>query len=346
MSAVSVMGAFGIAAVLSGFVASAGPADAARAPDLNGAVGWLNSEPLSIKSLRGKVVLVNFWTYSCINSLRALPYLRAWSERYKDRGLVVIGVHTPEFAFEKNVVNVRQAAASLGVAYPIALDNDYRVWQAFDNQGWPGFAFIDADGRLRGSVLGEGDYDRSERLIQKLLSEAAHAPVGGDIKPIGGEGPQAQADWADQRSPETYIGYAKAENFESPGGSRNDVSSTYRVVPMLTLNHWSMSGAWTIGAEFATLNDKSGTISYRFHARDLHLVMAPGPQGQAIRFRIKIDGAAPGADHGTDVDAEGQGSVREPRMYQLVRQKQPIRDRTFEIEFLDPGVRTYVFTFG
>ena len=331
-----------------GAAAMAAPGLALSSPlrALIGGRQWLNTPPLRAEDLRGKVVLVNFWTYSCINSLRALPYLRAWAEKYKDRGLVVVGVHTPEFTFEKDIGNVRQASAALGVGYPVVLDSGYAIWRAFDNNAWPGFYFIGADGRVRHHVLGEGGYDQSERLIQQLLSEGRGAAVAGGVTAVSGRGPQAEADWNDLRSPETYVGYAHARTIAPPGGAKDDATGRYRSVSGLPLNRWSLVGTWKIDPEFATLQGASGAIAYRFHARDLHLVLAPGDQGRAIRFRITIDGAPPGADHGFDVDAEGRGSVQQPRMYQLVRQSRPVADRTFEIEFLDPGVRAYVFTFG
>jgi cytochrome c biogenesis protein CcdA/thiol-disulfide isomerase/thioredoxin len=313
---------------------------------LLGARQWLNTQPLRPEDIRGKVVLVNFWTYSCINCLRVLPHVRAWSEKYKDRGLVVIGVHTPEFAFEKDVANVGKASVSLGVGYPVAIDSDFGIWRAFDNQAWPALYFIGADGRVRHNVLGEGGYDQSERLIQQLLSEANGAPVASDIAAIAGEGPQAAADERNLRSAETYIGYAQATNFASPGGVREDAPSLYRAVSALPLDRWSLAGVWTIGGEFATLNGTSGSIAYRFHARDLHLVSAPPSQGHPVRFRVRIDGVPPGVDHGSDVDAEGWGTLQEDRLYQLVRQTGPVADRTFEIEFFDAGVRAYAFTFG
>jgi thiol-disulfide isomerase/thioredoxin len=313
---------------------------------LFGARQWLNTQPLHPEDLRGKVVLVNFWTYSCINCLRVLPHVRAWAEKYKDSGLVVIGVHTPEFAFEKNVANVGKATVSLGVGYPVAIDNDFGIWRAFGNQAWPALYFIGADGQVRHQMLGEGGYDQSERLIQQLLSEAKGTPVASDIATISGNGPQAAADESDLRSPETYIGYSEARNFASPGGAKADAPSRYHTDPALRLNRWSLDGAWTIGGEFATLNEPSGSITYRFHARDLHLVLAPPAQGRPVRFRVTIDGAFPGADHGFDVDAEGWGTVREDRLYQLVRQAGSVTDRTFEIKFSDPGVRAYAFTFG
>jgi thiol-disulfide isomerase/thioredoxin len=329
-------------------VAHAAPARALPSPlsSVLGARQWLNTPPLRTEDLRGKVVLVNFWTYSCINSLRPLPYVRAWAEKYKDRGLVVIGVHTPEFGFEKDVGNISRANAALGVAYPVAVDSDRRIWDAFNNQAWPGFYFIGADGRVRHQKLGEGGYVESERLLQKLLSEARRAPVADRIVAVAGQGPQAAPDERNLRSPETYVGYAQTADFASPGGLKFDVRSVYRTPPALAVNHWSLAGAWMVGGEFATLNTAPGSISYRFHARDLHLVMGPTARNRPIRFRVTIDGAPPGADHGFDVDAAGRGTVQEPRMYQLVRQARPVADRTFKIEFLDPGARAYVFTFG
>ena len=326
--------------------AAAAPVLSAPLASLLAARPWLNTPPLQPEDLRGKVVLVNFWTYSCINCLRMLPHVRAWAEKYRDRGLVVVGVQTPEFAFEKDAHNVRKALISLGVSYPVVIDNDFGVWRAFDNEAWPALYFIGADGRVRDQAFGEGSYDQSERLIQQLLSEAHGAPVAGNIVAISGKGPQAAADESDLRSPESYIGYAQARNFTSPGGIREDTPSLYRTAPELPLNRWSLAGVWTIGGEFATLDDSSGSIAYRFHSRDLHLVLGLSPQGYPIRFRVKIDGAPPGPDHGFDVDAEGWGSVQDERLYQLVRQTGSVVDRTFEIEFFDAGVRAYVFTFG
>jgi thiol-disulfide isomerase/thioredoxin len=312
---------------------------------LLGARQWLNGKPLRAEDLRGKVVLVNFWTYSCINSLRPLPYLRAWADKYGKNGLVVIGVHTPEFGFEKDLGNVRKAIMAQGIGYPVTLDSDFAVWRSFGNRGWPGFYFIGADGRVRHAALGEGDYAASEQLIQKLLAEAG-APANGPIAEVPGQAIQAAADWASLRSPETYLGHAQAQNFASPGGARADVASQYRAPAEPALNHWGLAGSWTIGGEFATLDSRTGSIRYRFHARDLHLVLGAPANGRPARFRVTVDGAAPGADHGSDVDAEGMGIVREDRLYQLIRQARPVADRTFEIEFLDPGVRAYVFTFG
>jgi hypothetical protein len=259
---------------------------------------------------------------------------------------VVIGVHTPEFAFEKDPTNVAKALASLGVTYPVASDNEFEIWRAFDNQAWPALYFIDADGNVRDYMLGEGSYDQSERLIQQLLSEANGAPVTGAVATIDSEGPQAQADETDLGSGETYIGYAHPSNFDSPGGVWEDAPSLYRHASSLSLNRWSLRGVWTMGSEFATLNETSGSITYRFHARDLHLVLAPPSRGHPVRFRVTIDGAVPGANHGSDIDSEGWGCVQEDRLYQLIRQTGPVADRTFEIEFFDAGIRAYAFTFG
>jgi len=307
---------------------------------------WLNTPPLRAQNLRGKAVLVNFWTYSCINSLRALPYVRAWAAKYKDQGLVVIGVHTPEFAFEKDVENVRRANGELGVAYPVVLDSDYRIWNAFGNEAWPAFYIIDARGHVRGRVLGEGDYDRSERLIQQVLSQGSAARQAAGLKPIVGVGPEAAADLADLRSEETYVGYARASHFASPEGISRDAPQLYTAPRSLRLGEESLTGQWTVGGEFAALNAAPGAIRFRFHARDLNLVLGASTLGQPIPFRVTVDGEKPGASHGWDVDAAGNGKLRYSRMYQLVRQAGPVADHTFQIEFLDPGARAYVFTFG
>jgi cytochrome c biogenesis protein CcdA/thiol-disulfide isomerase/thioredoxin len=321
------------------------PALSAPLDSLFGAQSWLNTQPLHPEDLRGKVVLINFWTYSCINCLRLLPYAKGWAEKYKDRGLAVIGVHTPEFAFEKDVANVSKAVAALGVRYPVAIDSDYRIWRAFNNAAWPALYFIGTDGRLRHHD-GEGSYDQSEQLIQRLLSQADGAHVTSDIIAFSGTGPEAALDQKDLGSGETYIGYTQARDFASPDDVRADSPTVYRAISELPLNRWSLGGVWTIGGEFATLSEIPGRIIFRFHARDLHLVLAPPSQGHPIRFRVKIDGAPPGADHGFDVDAEGWGSVQDGRLYQLVRQTGAVADRTFEIEFFDAGVRAYAFTFG
>jgi cytochrome c biogenesis protein CcdA/thiol-disulfide isomerase/thioredoxin len=315
------------------------------APPLTGAVEWLNSPPLSLKALKGKVVLVDFWTYSCINCLRTLPYVRAWAEKYRDQGLVVIGVHAPEFAFEKDIGNVKRAVADLGVSYPVAIDNDYVIWRAFGNHYWPAHYFIDAQGRVRHHHFGEGQYDESEHVIQQLLAEAGASGAAASPVKVDAAGAQAAPDFAEVRSPETYIGYARAANFASPGGASPDEAHVYKTAP-LRLNEWSLAGGWTMGEERADLNAAGGEIAFRFHARDLHLVLGPGEDGKPVRFRVKIDGAAPGDNHGADVNAQGEGSVTGERLYQLVRQTGAIGDRLFEIEFLDPGVRAYAFTFG
>ncbi len=315
------------------------------APSLAGAVQWLNSPPLTMDALKGKVVLVDFWTYSCINCLRAIPYVRAWAEKYRDQGLVVIGVHAPEFAFEKNVDNVRKAIADLGIDYPVAIDNDYAIWRAFGNEYWPAHYFIDAEGRIRHHHFGEGDYDGSERVIQQLLAEAGKTGVSSSIVAVHASGAEAAPDEKDAQSPETYVGYMRAENFVSPGGAVADARHVYDV-RALALNDWGVAGAWTIGGESAVLDEKGGGIAYRFHARDLHLVMGPGADGSPVRFRVTIDGSAPGDSHGADTDAAGAGVVERQRLYQLVRQNGDVADHTFRIEFLDPGVQVFAFTFG
>jgi cytochrome c biogenesis protein CcdA/thiol-disulfide isomerase/thioredoxin len=318
-------------------------------PSLNGAVQWLNSPPLTAQSLRGKVVLIDFWTYSCINCLRSLPYVKAWADKYKDQGLVVIGVHAPEFAFERNIDNVKKATHDLGIDYPVAIDNNYAIWRSLNNQYWPAHYFVDAQGRIRYHHFGEGDYAQSEKVIQQLLTEAGHAnaanmPTG--LTSASVQGVEAAADNNDMQSPETYIGYARAENFASPGGETEDKPHTYAVPVQPALNDWGLTGKWKVGAEHATLTTASGGIVYRFHARDLHLVLGPNQDGKPVRFRVSIDGAAPGASHGSDVAADGTGTVTGVRLYQLVRQSGDVKDHTFSIEFLDPGVEAYSFTFG
>jgi cytochrome c biogenesis protein CcdA/thiol-disulfide isomerase/thioredoxin len=315
-------------------------------PALAGATAWLNSAPLTPEALKGKVVLVDFWTYSCINCLRSIPYVRAWAEKYKDKGLVVIGVHAPEFAFEKQVDNVKKAVADLKIGYPVAIDNDYAIWRAFNNQYWPAHYFIDADGRIRHHHFGEGECDESERVIKELLSEAGKTSAPTDLVSVAATGAEAASDKADVKSPETYIGYARAENFISPGGAVKDATHEYSATDAPRLNEWALAGDWTIGAEQAALNKKDGSIVYRFHARDLHLVLGPSADGKPVRFRVTVDGVAPTDSHGTDTDAQGQGVVTEQRLYQLVRQNGSVADRTFEIQFLDPGVQAYAFTFG
>ncbi|MDO9608177.1 MAG: cytochrome c biogenesis protein DipZ [Brevundimonas sp.] len=314
-------------------------------PPLTGATTWINSPPLTPEQLRGKVVVVDFWTYSCINCLRALPYVRAWADKYKDQGLVVIGVHTPEFAFEKSEANVRDAVRRLGVDYPVAMDNDFAIWRAFKNQYWPAHYFIDAQGRIRHHHFGEGDYEGSERVIQQLLKEAGAADVAADVVRVQAQGAEAAAAMDQLGSPETYVGYARAENFRSPGGLARDAVKTYVASP-LDLNDWSLVGRWRVTREHAELAAAGGRVSFRFKARDLHLVMGPGATGATPRFRVLIDGQAPGADAGSDIDAQGVGRIDQQRLYQLIRQSGPVRERTFEIEFLDPGVQVFAFTFG
>ena len=315
------------------------------APSLDGAVTWLNSPPLTTEQLKGKVILVDFWTYSCINCLRSVPYVRAWAEKYKDQGLVVIGVHAPEFAFEKSVGNVKKAVADLKIGYPVAVDNDYAIWRAFNNQYWPAHYFIDATGKVRHHHFGEGDYDQSERVIQQLLAEAGRTKGASGLVSVNATGAQAASDAKDVGSPETYVGYDRAEQFASPGGAVRDARQVYGVGP-LTLNRWGLAGDWTVGAEQAGLNAPGGRIAYRFHARDLHLVLGPGASGGKVRFRVTLDGKPPGANHGMDTDAAGNGVITGQRLYQLVRQKGAIQDRTFEIQFLDAGAQAYAFTFG
>jgi cytochrome c biogenesis protein CcdA/thiol-disulfide isomerase/thioredoxin len=314
-------------------------------PSFSGATQWLNSPPLTADGLKGKVVLVDFWTYSCINCLRAIPYVRAWAEKYKDQGLVVIGVHTPEFAFEQKVANVKQATTDLHISYPVAIDNQYSIWRAFENHYWPAHYFIDAQGRVRYHHFGEGDYDQSERVIQLLLEEAGKSGVSAGLVAMSATGAEAASNGKDVQSPETYVGYNRSENFASPGGIANDTARVYTTgVP--GLNQWSLSGDWTIGGEHADLNATDGSIVYRFHARDVHLVLAPAAGDKPIRFHVTIDGSPPGNNHGADVDAAGDGTVNEQRLYQLLRQSGTITDRTIQIEFQDPGVQAYAFTFG
>ena len=315
-------------------------------PSLDNATGWLNSQPLTAAGLRGKVVLVEFWTYTCINWLRTLPYVRAWAEKYKDRGLVVIGVHSPEFEFEKNVDRVRWAAKDMKVDYPIAIDSDHAIWRAFRNQYWPALYFVDAQGRIRHHQFGEGEYEQSERILQQLLAEAGNGGIGHELVSVDGRGAEAAADWGSLKSPENYVGYERTENFASPGGAVLGKPRVYAVPARLGLNQWALAGDWTVGQQGTSLNKANGRIAYRFHARDLHLVMGPAARGTSVRFRVRIDGQPPGAAHGVDIDDQGNGTATEQRLYQLIRQPKPIADRQFEIEFLDPGVEAYAFTFG
>ncbi len=315
-------------------------------PSLGGAVDWLNSPPLTAAQLRGKVVVVEFWTYSCINWLRTMPYVRAWAEKYKAQGLVVIGVHTPEFEFEKDVGNVRRAAKEMKIQFPIAIDSGHAIWNAFHNAFWPALYFVDAEGRIRHHHFGEGEYDRSERVIQQLLAESGATTNGHDLVAVEGKGVEAPPDWNSLRSAENYVGYARTQGFASAGGLVADRSHVYAGPARLSLNAWSLSGDWTVREQAVLLNKPDGRIVYRFRARDLHLVMGPAAAGTTVRFRVLIDGKPPGQDHGDDVDDKGVGTATEPRLYQLIRQREPIGDRQFEIEFLDPGIQAFSFTFG
>lgn len=307
---------------------------------------WLNSKPLSSSDLAGKVVLVDIWNYTCINWIRQLPYVRAWADRYKDRGLVVIGVHSPEFEFETNVDNVRRAVKAMDVKYPVVLDSDHAIWRALGNEAWPALYFVDAKGRIRHHYYGEGAYDQAEAILQALLMEARNTGTAPELVRVDPQGVEAQADWRSLRTPETYVGHARAENFASPGGLTHGKPADYAAPEKLGMNQWALSGRWTVGPEATTLNAPHGRIAFRFHARDLHFVMGAAAPGSRVRFRVLLDGRAPGPAHGLDVDPDGNGVVTEPRLYQLIRQPAPIQDHTFEIEFLDGGVETYSFTFG
>jgi thiol-disulfide isomerase/thioredoxin len=319
--------------------------DEGAMPEFGGAVAWLNSAPLSRESLRGKVVLVNFWTYSCINSLRELPYIKSWAAKYKDAGLIVIGVHAPEFGFEKERENVEHAVHDLKITFPVPIDSDHKIWQAFGNEYWPADYFLDGKGRIRYHHFGEGEYDKSEEVIQELLRENGATRIAADtVRPSadGAEVPPSE----DVRSLETYAGYARAENFASPEPVAQDAPQIYSLPVTPALNQWGLGGSWNVGAESAVLHGAPGKTVFRFHSRDLHMVLAPPKGGKSVRFKVRLDGAAPGEDHGVDSNGDGAGEIREPRMYQLIRQKNPARDRTFEIEFLDPGVQVFSFTFG
>jgi thiol-disulfide isomerase/thioredoxin len=321
-------------------------ADEGRLPDLSGAIAWLNSAPLNDKSLRGKVVLVDFWTYTCINSLRPLPYVKSWAAKYKDAGLVVIGAHTPEFSFEHERENVETAVRDLKVTFPVAVDSNYRIWQAFNNQYWPAQYLIDGKGRIRYHHFGEGDYGEIERVIQELLKENGATGLDNSTVNVSAAGVEAAADFANEASPETYVGYRQAERFASPGRVAQGSLKTYSPPANPSLNQWGLSGSWNVGSESAVLQAAPGKIVFRFQSRDLHMVLAPAKDGRPVRFKVTLDGAVPNDNCGVDSTPEGAGVVREPRLYQLIRQKGAIEDRTFEIEFLDPGVQALVFTFG
>jgi len=314
---------------------------------LSGATDWINSPPLTSDQLKGKVVLVDFWTYSCINCLRTLPYVKAWAQKYKDSGLVVIGVHTPEFPFEKDLSNVQKAVHDFGITYPVAMDNNNKIWNAFSNQYWPAHYFIDVNGNVRYHHFGEGNYDESERWIQDLLKERnAQQALPGGIVNVQAQGAEAAPDMDEVKSPETYLGYERAQNFASPGGLNQEDPQLYTIPTHLEVNQWALAGKWIDESQIAALASSNGRIAYRFHARDLHLVLGPSADGKPIRFRVTIDGKAPGENHGVDTNDNGDGMVTENRLYQLVRQKGAINDHTFTIEFLDPGVQAFAFTFG
>jgi thiol-disulfide isomerase/thioredoxin len=314
-------------------------------PGFDGATGWLNSPPLTTADLGGKVVLVDFWTYTCINWLRTLGYVRAWAEKYSDQGFVVVGVHTPEFPFERDIDNVRQAAQEMRVEYPIALDSDYAVWQAFSNHYWPAVYIADTDGRIRHHHFGEGGYEECERVVQQLLREAGRE-VGDDLVSVADDGFEAQADWSNLESPETYLGYDQGQNFASPGGAKLDQPRSYVAPDSLRLNGWALSGDWKVQRGASVLNGADGRIVFRFHARDVNLVMGPPARGTSVPFRVLVDGEPPGDAHGLDVDGQGSGTVTQQRLYQLIRERGSITDRTFEIAFLAPGAEAYCFTFG
>jgi len=334
-----------IAAARLGTSGNANVAEPRQLAAFNRATEWLNSPRLTAADLQGKVVLVNFWTYTCINWLRTLPYVRAWAEKYTKQ-LVVIGVHTPEFPFERNIDNVRRAVSQMNIEYPVVIDNEYSIWRAFDNHYWPALYFVDVQGRIRDHHFGEGQYDRSDMIVERLLTEAGAAGIRDVSVAVNATGLETPADWDNLKSPENYVGYDRTENFASPGGPRADRRRSYAVPARLALNQWALAGEWTMGRQAAVGNTPAGRIVYRFHARDLHLVMGPPRRGGAVRFGVTIDGQPPAAAHGGDVDAGGNGTVVEQRLYQLIRQPKPIVDRQFEIEFLDAGVETFAFTFG
>jgi thiol-disulfide isomerase/thioredoxin len=315
-------------------------------PGFDGATGWLNSPPLAAAELRGKVVLVDFWTYTCINWLRTLDHVRAWARKYEDQGLIVVGVHTPEFPFERDVDNVLRAAKDMTVEYPIALDSEYAIWQAFDNRYWPAVYIADAQGRIRHHQFGEGGYEECEMIIQMFLRESGRQGIADDLVSVADEGFEAQADWANLGTPETYLGYEQGERFASPGGPDLDRSRSYVIPDRLRLNQWALSGEWTAERRASVLNEAEGRIAFRFHARDVHLVMGPREQGASVPFRVLVDGEPPGDDHGLDVDEQGYGTLSFHRLHQLIRVRGPITDRTAEIVFPAPGVEAYAFTFG
>ena len=332
--------------VLQPLPSSVGQASGGELGSLGRADVWLNSPPLAKAGLRGKVVLVQFWTYTCINWLRTEPYIRAWLDKYRNHDLVVIGVHAPEFEFEKDLDNVRRAVKDLNVGYPVAVDNSHAIWRAFDNNYWPALYFIDAQGRVRHHQFGEGNYQDSERVIQELLTEAGNTGFNRYLVSVEGRGAEAAPDWGSLRSQENYLGIERTVGFASPGGAAPDQRQVYAAPARLMLNEWALTGEWAVGSGSIASSRANGKILYRFHARDLHLVMGPAVQGRPVRFRVLIDGLPPGPAHGSDVDAAGYGTLDQQRMYQLIRQQKPIGDRLFEIEFLDPGAEAFAFTFG
>jgi thiol-disulfide isomerase/thioredoxin len=317
-----------------------------RLAPFSGATGWLNSPPLTTDELRGKVVLVDFWTYTCINWLRTLGYVRAWSEKYADLGLVVVGVHTPEFPFERDVDNVRQAVKDMRVEYPVALDSDYAIWEAFGNRYWPAVYIADADGRIRHHHFGEGGYEECERVVQRLLQETGSEGIPDDLVSVADDGFEAQADWSNLESPETYLGYGQAERFASPGGAERNEPRTYVAPDELRLNQWALAGEWAVERGACVLREADGRIEFRFHARDVNLVMGPPTRGTSVPFTVLVDGEPPGAAHGLDVDEQGHGTLSEQRLHQLIRGRGSIGDRTFEITFHATGIEAYAFTFG
>lgn len=317
-----------------------------RMPPLDGAKEWINSEPLTPDALHGRVVLVSFGTYTCINWIRSLPWVRAWADKYEGHGLAVVGVQTPEFDFERDLDNVHRAIKEMDVRYPVAVDNDYAVWEAFDNHYWPALYFVDANGEIRHHHFGEGDYEQSERVLQMLLLEAGVEDVDRSLVRLNPQGAELPADWESLRSSEDYVGYGRTFGFASPSGPVPGIPYTYTTPESLRASEWALSGGWRMGAVAVALHDAGGSISCRFHARDLHLVMGPPSGRPPVRFQVRLDGAPPGSAHGVDVGADGNGTATYQRMYQLVRQPAPIEDRLFEIEFPDAGVEAFVFTFG
>jgi hypothetical protein len=315
-------------------------------PSFAGANGWLNSQPLKPSDLRGHVVVVQFWTYTCINWLRTQAHNRAWWQRYRDQGLVTIGVHTPEFKFEHDLDNVRSAIQARKIDYPVAIDNDFEVWRAFANNYWPALYFIDAEGRIRHHRFGEGDYERSEMVIRQLLADAGVEDLPPGLASVEPNGDEVQADWEDLGSPESYLGYDQATGFEGGGRAEWDKPHVYAAPAHLWLNRWGLTGEWTVRSDASALNSPGGRVAYQFHARDVNLVMGPARKGASVRFRVHLDGESGAAAHGTDVDADGNGTVVQQRMHQLIRQSGSIRDRRFEIEFLDGGAEVFCFTFG